>query len=74
MAKIDIPLLKAQALNQVYRADLVRRDPAVIKAGKQFGTDAQQALNSGGDLIAEVREAWLRSAGTRLATSPVRPA
>ena len=74
MAKIDIALLKAQVLNGGYRADFVRRDPAVIKTGKQFRTDARQALSSGGEFIVEVRRAWLESGGTRLAASPVRAA
>jgi hypothetical protein len=79
MAKIDISLLKAQAVNSVYRADLVRRDPAVITAGKQFGTDARQALSyarralsSGGDLVGEVRKAWMRADGAEAPAPAVR--
>lgn len=72
MAKIDVTLLRTQAINGAQRADIVRRDPAVIHALNTFRSDAQQTwsnarrtLDSGGDLLGVVRGAWVAAGAPR---------
>ena len=47
----------------------VRRDPAVVKSAGAFGADLRQAARSGGELIHEVRSAWIRTDGRGTPTS-----
>ncbi|MEU6816988.1 MULTISPECIES: hypothetical protein [unclassified Streptomyces] len=41
-------------------ANQVRRDPAVVKAFKQFTQDGARAVRSGTALAHEVKSSWLR--------------
>lgn len=61
MAGIRTAVLVAQATGYAYRADDVRRDPAVVKAFAEFRHDGAQFLRSSGKLASEARLAWRRS-------------
>ena len=61
MAHVNITVLTLQALDGVYRADQVRKDPAVIKATTKFCDDVRQAARSGSELAFETRAAWRRA-------------
>lgn len=61
MARIDIPHLILQATDNVHRAELVRQDPAVVKAAKEARADITQAWHSTCALRRETCAAWLRS-------------
>ncbi|MGW2893175.1 hypothetical protein ACWDAO_00705 [Streptomyces sp. NPDC001212] len=60
MARIDLAHLALAASQNIVTADAVRRDPAVVKAAKQFAQDGAQALRSGGVLVSEARASWRR--------------
>ncbi|MGW5122519.1 hypothetical protein ACWEQ7_00355 [Streptomyces sp. NPDC004069] len=60
MARIDLVDLVVAASQNIVTADAVRRDPAVVKAAKQFAKDGTQALRSGGVLVSEARASWRR--------------
>ena len=51
------------------RLDVVRQDPAVVKASKQAWSDTKQASKSVVDLAVEVNTAWRRSGRPRAAMS-----
>lgn len=57
---IKIGLIGVQAMEFIGHADRVRRDPAVVKAGRQAGRDVKQAAKSIGDLGYEVQASWRR--------------
>lgn len=52
-----------QVTDAVFRADQVRRDPAVIKSSETFRTDLRQAAHSGAAMLHEVRSAWIHADG-----------
>ena len=60
MARINNPLLIAQVASAAVRANLVRQDPAVVKAAKQALADVGQAARSVAALAEETRGSWLR--------------
>jgi hypothetical protein len=60
MARINRALLAAQVGDNVYRANLVRKDPAVVKAASQAKADTDQALRSVGALVREAGHSWAR--------------
>ncbi len=62
MGRINTALLIAEAVGAADRANLVRQDPAVVKAAKQALADTVQAGRSTTALILETRAAWRRSA------------
>jgi len=61
MANINTAVLVAQATANLKRADSVRKEPAVVKAGQQFRNDARTASDSGVTLFREVSAAWKRA-------------
>jgi len=69
MARINTLTLSLQVTDAVFRAEQVRRDPAVVKSAGAFGADLRQAARSGGELIHEVRSAWIRTDGRGTPTS-----
>lgn len=60
MSRLDVSSLMLTAAQNIQTAGDVRRDPAVIKAAKQFAKDGIQAGRSGGILIRETRSSWTR--------------
>ncbi|WP_406838511.1 hypothetical protein ACICHK_24135 [Streptomyces sp. AHU1] len=60
MSRLDLAQLALVAAQNIETADKVRRDPAVVKAAKQFKEDSTQAFRSGGALAREVRSSWRR--------------
>ncbi|MFF2777489.1 hypothetical protein ACFVU3_21570 [Streptomyces sp. NPDC058052] len=60
MARLNLSHLAQAAAQNIQTADEVRRDPAVVKAAKQFAEDGAKALRSGGVLAREVKSSWLR--------------
>ncbi|RPF29023.1 hypothetical protein [Georgenia muralis] len=60
MSKIDAQHLAAMASQNIRTADAVRRDPAVVKAARQFAEDGAQTIRSGTELALEVRSSWRR--------------
>ncbi|MGA4979856.1 hypothetical protein [Streptomyces cinereoruber] len=60
MSRLNLAHLTLTAAQNIQTADKVRRDPAVVKAAKQFAEDGAQALRSGGELAREVKSSWRR--------------
>jgi len=60
MAHLNTADLVAQAVSAAQRANLVRQDPAVVKAAKQALGDIARAGNSTTKLLFETRDAWQR--------------
>ncbi|MGW4806489.1 hypothetical protein [Kitasatospora sp. NPDC004272] len=60
MPRLDLNRLTATAAQNIQTANDVRRDPAVIKAFKQFAEDGTQAVRSGNALVREVKSSWYR--------------
>ncbi|MER6347208.1 hypothetical protein ACWC10_34725 [Streptomyces sp. NPDC001595] len=60
MSRLDLAHLATTAAQNIQTADKVRRDPAVVKAAKQFAEDGAQALRAGGALVREVQSSWRR--------------
>lgn len=58
--RINNAHLVGQATLVAYRADQVRRDPAVVKAFKQFTDDLATTAKSAGALANETQAAWRR--------------
>ncbi|NEB93126.1 hypothetical protein [Streptomyces bauhiniae] len=54
------PAHLAIAAAHLETANAVRRDPAVIKAYKQFKQDGARAVRSGTALAHELKSSWLR--------------
>ncbi len=63
MARINKAALALQATDFAYRADYVRRDPAVQKAAVQAREDIVQAVKSTSQLYWEARSSWRRADG-----------
>lgn len=61
MSRLDLTNLAITAAQNIQTADKVSRDPAVIKAAKQFAEDGTRAVRSGGALIRETRSSWHRN-------------
>jgi len=61
MARLDTALLVGQATFNLKRANEVRKDPAVAKAGEQFLDDVKRATESGFGLLAETSASWKRN-------------
>lgn len=61
MSRLDLNKLAIAASHNIQTADKVRRDPAVIKAARQFAVDGTRAVHSGGTLIRETRSSWDRN-------------
>ncbi|MET9605219.1 hypothetical protein ABZZ17_09140 [Streptomyces sp. NPDC006512] len=59
MPRVNLAQLAA-AVAVVQAADEVRRDPAVVKAAKQFREDSVRAFRSGGALAREAQSSWRR--------------
>lgn len=62
MATLNTTRLAEQAAGAIYHADLVRRDPAVVKAGRAALADVSRASRSTAAFAFEVRAAWSRYA------------
>jgi|1185.fasta_scaffold127655_2 hypothetical protein len=60
MSRLNLDHLALTAAQNIQTADKVRRDPAVVKAAKQFAEDSAQALRTGGALVREVQSSWRR--------------
>ncbi|KQX93034.1 MULTISPECIES: hypothetical protein [Streptomyces] len=60
MSRLNLDHLTQTAAQNIQTADKVRRDPAVVKAFKQFAEDGVQAVRSGGTLAREVQSSWHR--------------
>ncbi|MER6387022.1 hypothetical protein ABT236_00910 [Streptomyces sp. NPDC001523] len=60
MPHLNLAQLTLTAAQNIHTADEVRRDPAVVKAAKQFAEDSTQALRSGVELAREARSSWRR--------------
>ncbi|MFZ3498011.1 hypothetical protein ACODT5_33125 [Streptomyces sp. 5.8] len=60
MARLNLAQLTVTAAQNIQTADAVRRDPAVVKAFKQFRGDSAQAVRSGAALASELGSSWLR--------------
>lgn len=60
MSRLDLTHLGLTAAQNIQTADKVRRDPAVVKAAKQFAEDGAQAFRSGGALVREIQSSWRR--------------
>ncbi|MGI5447269.1 hypothetical protein ACQEVM_16095 [Streptomyces sp. CA-243310] len=60
MPRLNLAQLTATAAQNIQTADEVRRDPAVVKAAKQFVEDSTQAVRSGVALTREARSSWRR--------------
>ncbi|MFZ3468458.1 hypothetical protein ACODT3_34930 [Streptomyces sp. 4.24] len=60
MPRLNLVQLTLIAAQNIQTADDVRRDPAVIKAAKQFAADSVQTFRSGSALAREARSSWLR--------------
>ena len=69
MARVNTSQLVAQATDIAHRADFVRRDPAVVKAARDFADDAQRTARSTRQLAREAYAAWNRSATTSTTVS-----
>jgi hypothetical protein len=61
IAHMKAAILIAQVASAADRANLVRQDPAVLKAAKQALTNVVQAGRSTNDLFLDTRAAWRRS-------------
>lgn len=62
MARINSAVLIAQVALAADRANLVRKDPAVVKAAKQAFADVGQARRSVAALVEEAHRSWQRHA------------
>lgn len=60
MSRLNIAQLTLTATQNIQTANDVRRDPAVVKAAKQFKEDGVRALRSGGALARELKSSWDR--------------
>jgi hypothetical protein len=60
MSRLDLANLALTAAQNIQTADEVSRDPAVIKAARQFAEDSTRAARSGGALIRETQSSWHR--------------
>ncbi|MGP3734487.1 hypothetical protein ACTWJ9_14875 [Streptomyces sp. GDS52] len=60
MSRLNLAHLTLTAAQNIQTADEVRRDPAVVKAAKQFAEDSAQAFRSGGALVREAQSSWRR--------------
>ncbi|MFB7554474.1 hypothetical protein [Streptomyces brevispora] len=60
MSRLNLAHLTLTAAQNIQTADEVRRDPAVVKAAKQFAEDSGQAFRSGGELVREAQSSWRR--------------
>ncbi|MFD6275199.1 hypothetical protein ACFWFI_06460 [Streptomyces sp. NPDC060209] len=60
MPRLNLAHLTLTAAQNIQTADDVRRDPAVIKAAKQFAEDSVQTFRSGTALAREVQSSWRR--------------
>lgn len=65
MSHLNVSNLMLTAAQNIQTADDVRREPAVVKAAKQFAKDGIQAGRSGGVLIRETRSSWTRHSDGR---------
>jgi hypothetical protein len=61
MPRLDLTNLAATATQHIQTADKVSRDPAVVKAAKQFAEDGSRAVRSGSSLVRETRSSWHRN-------------
>ena len=61
MTAFDAAKLAAAATGTACRIDYVRRDPAVIKSGKQAAADVATATSSIAKFSLEVQRSWLMS-------------
>ncbi|ATW52891.1 hypothetical protein [Streptomyces peucetius] len=59
MSRLNLDQLALTAA-LLYTADEVRRDPAVVKAAKQFTEDTAQVFRSGRALARETQSSWRR--------------
>jgi hypothetical protein len=53
--------LASEMADDAYRLNVVRQDPAVVKAAKQALTDTRQASKSIVELGMEINSAWKRA-------------
>ncbi len=60
MSRLDLATLALTATQNIQTADEVSRDPAVIKAARQFAEDSTRVTRSGRALILETRSSWNR--------------
>ncbi|MFE5881204.1 hypothetical protein [Streptomyces hydrogenans] len=60
MSRLDLARLALAAAQNIQTADEVRRDPAVVKAARQFREDGARAVRSAGALARELRSSWRR--------------
>lgn len=60
MSRLNLARLTITAAQNIQTADEVRRDPAVVKAAKQFAEDSAQAFRSGSALAREAQSSWRR--------------
>ncbi|MGW6978942.1 hypothetical protein ACWGE1_05755 [Streptomyces sp. NPDC054932] len=60
MARLNLVQLGLTAAQNIQTADEVRRDPAVVKAAKQFAEDSARAFRSGSALAREAQFSWRR--------------
>ncbi|MFC1227632.1 MULTISPECIES: hypothetical protein [Streptomyces] len=60
MSRLNLAHLTLTAAQNIQTVDEVRRDPAVVKAAKQFAEDSAQAFRSGGALVREAQSSWRR--------------
>ncbi|MFD5131276.1 MULTISPECIES: hypothetical protein [Streptomyces] len=58
MSRLNLTQLALTAAQNIQTADEVRRDPAVVKAAKQFAEDSAQAFRSGVALAREAQSSW----------------
>lgn len=65
MAGLNTARLVMQATDIGWRANNVRRDPAVVKAASVAGADIAQAANSTYALVREISGAWRRATPPR---------
>ena len=65
MSRLDLATLALAAAQNIQTADDVSRDPAVIKAARQFAADSTRVTRSGGALIRETRSSWNRHSHLR---------
>jgi len=61
MARINTTVLTEAAI-AAHRVNVVRQDPAVVKAAKLAGVDIAQAGRSTARLVHEAHSAWRRTA------------
>ncbi|WP_151775669.1 hypothetical protein [Streptomyces abyssomicinicus] len=66
MSRLNVAELAATAAVHIQTADAVRRDPAVVKAAKQFAEDGIQAIRSGKVFLREVQCSWRRNSPANL--------